>query len=148
MAQVARVTFDREGSKKRLLLDASVWAAAVIPEERYHEASRGLTSFAAGPVAALDLTFYETANALKRRGRSAGDIVDMARVIRRRTAGRIVRVEPDLIDFIASDAADHELTAYDAAYVTVARLNNWTLVSADHRDLVSKGLAVAPDAAV
>jgi predicted nucleic acid-binding protein len=44
-------------------------------------------------------------------------------------------------------AAEHGLTAYDAAYVTVARRHDWTLVSTDIADLVSKGLAVAPDAA-
>jgi predicted nucleic acid-binding protein len=37
---------------------------------------------------------------------------------------------------------------YDAAYVAVARCHHWTLVSTDIRDLVSKGLAITPDAAV
>ena len=44
-------------------------------------------------------------------------------------------------------AREHGISAYDAAYVAAARRNGWTLVSADIRDLVSKGLAVAPDAA-
>jgi predicted nucleic acid-binding protein len=44
-------------------------------------------------------------------------------------------------------AAEHGLAAYDAAYVAAARHHDWTLVSADIADLVSKGLAVAPDAA-
>ena len=45
-------------------------------------------------------------------------------------------------------ATSTSLTAYDAAYVAAARRNGWTLVSADIADLVSKGLAVTPDAAV
>ena len=45
-------------------------------------------------------------------------------------------------------AAEHGLTAYDAAYVAAARRNGMTLVSTDIADLVSKGLAVTPDAAV
>ena len=43
---------------------------------------------------------------------------------------------------------EHGLSAYDAAYVAAARRNGWQLVSPDVRDLVSKGLAVTPDAAV
>jgi hypothetical protein len=45
-------------------------------------------------------------------------------------------------------AGEHSLTAYVAAYVAVARGHEWTRVSADIADLVSKGLAVAPDAAL
>jgi predicted nucleic acid-binding protein len=44
-------------------------------------------------------------------------------------------------------AAEHGLTANEAAYVAAARLYDSTMVSADIADLVSKGLAVAPDAA-
>ena len=45
-------------------------------------------------------------------------------------------------------AVEHGLTSYDAAYVAVARRHDWTLVSTDIKDLVSKGLAITPDAAV
>ena len=38
-------------------------------------------------------------------------------------------------------------SAHDAAYVASARRQGMTLVSTDIRDLVSKGLAVTPDAA-
>ena len=41
--------------------------------------------------------------------------------------------------------SEHGLTAYDAAYVAVARRYGWTLVSTDIKDLVSRGLALAPD---
>ena len=54
---------------------------------------------------------------------------------------------PSLIESALEVAAEHGLTAYDAAYVAAARRYGWTLVSADIADLVSKGLAVAPDAA-
>ena len=40
------------------------------------------------------------------------------------------------------------LSIYDAAYVAAARHSGMTLVSADIADLVSKGLAVTPGAAV
>jgi predicted nucleic acid-binding protein len=42
-------------------------------------------------------------------------------------------------------AAEHRLTAYDAAYVAAARKHDWTLVSADLEDLVKPGFATAPD---
>jgi len=45
-------------------------------------------------------------------------------------------------------AGDHGLSAYDASYVAAALREGWTLVSTDLRDLVSKGLAITPDAAV
>lgn len=59
----------------------------------------------------------------------------------------MLAVDPKLIDTALRIAAEHGLTAYDAAYVAAARRHDWTLVSTDIADLVSKGLAVAPDAA-
>lgn len=65
-----------------------------------------------------------------------------------RSDDRLVRVDPRLVAGAVELAAQHGLTAYDAAYVAAARRNGWQLVSFDLRDLVSKGLAVTPDAAV
>jgi predicted nucleic acid-binding protein len=58
-----------------------------------------------------------------------------------------VRVDGDLVESVIDVVAGYGLTSYDAAYVAVARYD-WTLVSTDIRDLVSKGLAITPDAAV
>jgi hypothetical protein len=44
-------------------------------------------------------------------------------------------------------AGRHRISAYDTAYVAVAQRRGWQLVGTDIRDLVSKGLAVTPDAA-
>jgi len=57
-------------------------------------------------------------------------------------------VDGNLIRSIVEIAIGYRLTSYDAAYVAVARRHDWTLVSTDIRDLVSKGLAITPDAAV
>ena len=57
-------------------------------------------------------------------------------------------MDGDLIRSTLEVAIEHQLTSYDAAYVAVARRRRWTLVSTDIRDLVSKGLAITPDAAV
>ncbi len=60
----------------------------------------------------------------------------------------IVRIGPEMADAAVAIAQEHGLTAYDAAYVAAARRNGWSLVSTDIADLVSKGLAIAPDAAL
>ncbi len=60
---------------------------------------------------------------------------------------RVVSVDAELAGSALEIASEHGLTAYDAAYVAAARRHGWALVSADIADLVSKGLAVAPDAA-
>ena len=56
-------------------------------------------------------------------------------------------VDPELLGVAVDVAGRHQITAYDAAYVAVAQRRGWQLVSTDIRDLVSKGLAVTPDAA-
>ena len=54
---------------------------------------------------------------------------------------------PSLLESALELASEHGITAYDAAYVAAAKRNDWPLVSTDVADLVSKGLAVTPDAA-
>lgn len=96
---------------------------------------------------ALDLTLYEVANAI---GVKQGDAKEASRVNRlllRCCGDRVLSVKAELVEAALQIAADHGLTAYDAAYVAAARHHSLTLVSADIRDLVSKGLAVTPDAA-
>jgi len=129
------------------LVDASVWVAARDPEDRFREAARALVLDTARPLAAMDLTFYEVANVM---GAKKGQL-DEARHLLRFLAGRcgeqVVSIDTGLTESALEIAAEHDLTAYDAAYVAAARRHGWTLVSADIADLVSKGLAVAPDAA-
>ena len=129
------------------LVDASVWIAFVTPEERFHaEATTVIES--PRTLRALDLTLYEVANVL---GARMGDPRRAERLcvgIMVRCREDLVRVDPELTAETVEIAAEHNLTAYDAAYVAAARRNGWTLVSTDIADLVSKGLAVAPDAAV
>jgi predicted nucleic acid-binding protein len=129
------------------LLDASVWIAAKDEKERYFEPARPLVLDPACHVAALDLTFYEVANGLgARRGHHVA-AAELCRLIGARCAETTLAVDARLIESSLDIAAEHGLTAYDAAYVAAARRHDWTLVSADIADLVSKGLAVAPDAA-
>jgi predicted nucleic acid-binding protein len=129
------------------LLDASVWIAAKVRTDRYTDTARSLVVDAACPVAALDLTLYEVANGLGVRQGRRHEAVELCRLVVERCGVSLLPADPKLIDSALRLAADHGLTAYDAAYVAAARRHEWTLVSTDIADLVSKGLAVAPDAA-
>jgi predicted nucleic acid-binding protein len=128
-----------------LLLDASVWIAAVDRDDRYHHAARSLIVAPTVQIGALDLTLYEVANIVgvtKGRHDLAGRI---CRAIVKRSEGQLARADTTLIDRAMKLATEHKLTVYDAAYVATARKHEWTLVSADIKDLVRRGLALAPD---
>lgn len=128
------------------LVDASVWVSLVERDSPHREAAASLVR--KGGLAALDLTLYEIGNAV---GVKQGDPTEAGRVARlllRCCRDRLVAIDAELLATALHLAAEHGLTAYDAAYVAAAQRNGWTLVSADIADLISKGLAVAPDAAV
>lgn len=95
----------------------------------------------------MDLTLYEVANVMGARKGQPEEARYLLQTLMTRCGEDIVTVDRDLIDAALGSAADHGLTAYDAAYVAAAQRNGWTLVSADVADLVSKGLAVTPDEA-
>jgi predicted nucleic acid-binding protein len=130
-----------------LLVDASVWIAARDPEDRFCTAARSLVLDTAIPMAALDLTFYEVANAMGAKRRQLDEARHLMRFLAQRCGEQILAIDAGLAESAIEVAVKHDLTAYDAAYVAAARRHGWTLVSADIADLVSKGLAVAPDAA-
>lgn len=100
------------------------------------------------PLSALDLTLYEIANAVGVRKAEADAASKLARLVLARCQGAVLKLDIDLVDDTLELAPEHGLSAYDAAYVAAARRHRWTLVSVDLRDLVSKGLAITPDAAV
>lgn len=129
-----------------LLLDASVWVAASVPTNS-SSAVAGAVARSDRSIAVLDLTLYEVANAL---GKQYGQPEQAKRLVQviLRTCGDVSRVDETLAGDLVDIAEEHDLTAYDAAYVAAARRHGWQLVSLDIRDLVSKGLAVTPDAAV
>jgi predicted nucleic acid-binding protein len=141
-------SFGKTGNRTDVLLvDASVWVSARDPEDRFHSHARRLVLDFDQPVAALDLTFYEVANVVGVRKNQPEEARYLLEMLASRCGRDIVAVDPKLASSAVQVGAEHGLTAYDAAYVAVARRNGWTLVSADIADLVSKGLAVAPDAA-
>lgn len=129
-----------------LLVDASVWVALADPGETFHDHAEALVASSL-PLAALDLTLFEVANAVGVKMGNQARAKRIGSILFSSCKDRLIRVDPELVVEAVEIAAEHGITAYDAAYVAVARRHGWTLVSADIRDLVSKGLAVAPDAA-
>jgi predicted nucleic acid-binding protein len=130
-----------------LLVDASVWIAARDPDDPFRRAARSIVLDVTRSVAAMDLTFYEVANVMGARKGQLDEARHLLRFLAQRCGEQIVTIDPSLSESALEVAAEHGLTAYDAAYVAAAHRHGWTLVSGDIADLVSKGLAVAPDAA-
>lgn len=129
------------------LIDASVWVAIADPHDRFHAAARSIVAEVERPLATLDLTLYEVANAMGPKKEQPKEGRFLLKLIEKRCRGNLLAADSDLLESALEVSAEHGLTAYDAAYVAAARRHGWTLVSADVADLVSKGLAVAPDAA-
>jgi predicted nucleic acid-binding protein len=133
---------------ERFLLDASIWHESKYAESEYAGACRTLVVDTTISVGTLSLALHEVANSLGvRRGRPQ-EAVDMCRLMTGRCGHAIIGPDPMLMHSAISIAADHGIAAYDASYVAAARREGWTLVSLDFGDLVSKGLAITPDAAV
>ena len=129
-------------------MDAGVWIATWDVKDRWETSSRELAFGRRRTTGALDLTLYEVANTVGAQWRQEREAAYLCRSVERRCARRMVRMDGDLIRTTIEIAAEYRLTSYDAAYVAVARRHRWQLVSTDVRDLVSKGLAITPDAAV
>jgi predicted nucleic acid-binding protein len=130
-----------------LLLDAGVWIASKDADDRFFAAARPIVLDPKQPVAALDFTLYEVANVIGARRRDRDAARQLCSTITARCGDRVVRIDAKTMESAVDIAVEHGLAAYDAAYVAVAKANGWTLVSTDITDLLSRGLAVAPDAA-
>jgi predicted nucleic acid-binding protein len=131
-----------------LLVDAGVWVSLVERGSPYREAAIGLIREQAPSLNALDLTLCEVANAIGVKQGEAEEAGRVNRLLLKCCRDRVLEVNIDLVGSALQIADEYSLTAYDAAYVAAARRHGLTLVSTDIRDLVSKGLAVTPDAAV
>jgi predicted nucleic acid-binding protein len=131
-----------------LLLDASVWHESKEAASRYADACRALVVDTDYAVAALSLTLHEVSNSLGARDGRAAEAVDMCRLIAGRCGVAIIDADPMLMRSAISIALEHGITVYDASHVAAAHREGWTLVSIDIEDLVSKGLAITPDAAL
>jgi len=133
-----------------LLLDASVWLAALDRDDSFHAAAQELLEAAAAgtaTLAALDLTLYEVANVAVVRWRAAADAAQLVALVSLACPDTLERADEELLREAAAIAGRHELTVYDGAYVAARRRRGWTLVSGDVGDLVAPGLAISPETA-
>jgi len=130
-----------------LLLDSGVWLAARDADDDHHPYAIELLA-GSRPIAALDLTLYEVANVGVRSWNAADRARVVAKLVRTACSDRIVQVDDAHVEQAIEVASEHGISVYDASYVAAARRNGWLLVSTDHRDLVGKGLALAPKEAV
>jgi predicted nucleic acid-binding protein len=135
---------------RRYLLDASVWVAFLDTNDPHHTATKQLLGTTAGGqrFAALDLTLYEVANVAITSWEAPADAHLLFSLVCRCCPDAIVPVDEQLYELTISIAAEHRLSAYDASYIAAAQLNDWTLVSGDHRDLVDPGHAITAEAAL
>lgn len=129
------------------LVDASVWVSLAELGSPYREPAMSLIREQGPSLNALDLTLYEVANAIGVKQGDANEASRVNRLLLKCCRDRVFAVDVELIESALQIAAEHGLSAYDAAYVAAARRHGLTLVSVDVRDLVSKRLAVTPDAA-
>jgi predicted nucleic acid-binding protein len=124
-------------------LDASVLLAAEDLDDAHHDASAALLK--TGVLSTLDLAIYEITNVAELRWRDrAASLRLRERVWAIAELGILVRVDQALADRAAELARQHDLRAYDAAYVAGAERLGFPLASCDQRDLISRGLARAP----
>ena len=117
-----------------------------MPQHAHHaQAERFLR--AGPPLTVLDLTLYEVANVIARKYKQPDEARELVQGLFHGSARPPLRADVTLLEDGLDLMSQHGISAYDAAYVAAARRNGWQLVSLDLRDLVSKGLAVTPEAA-
>jgi predicted nucleic acid-binding protein len=127
-----------------VMLDASVLLAAEDADDPHHHDARALLS-SKDRLTTLDLAHYEVANVAVRSWRDEGAAERLRERISALTDdGGLVRVDEGMMAAAGALARQHGISVYDAAYVAAARQLDAVLVSCDVRDLVSRGLAVAP----
>lgn len=129
-----------------VLLDASVWLAAVDRTDPEHSAAAAV--IADNDVQALDFTLYEVGNVAVRSWRRPDRLAGLLRMIVSGSAAAPLAVDAALVDRSGAIADQHSISVYDAAYAAAAERLNAMLVSCDVRDLVSNGLAVLPSTLV
>jgi 2-amino-4-hydroxy-6-hydroxymethyldihydropteridine diphosphokinase len=128
-----------------LLLDASVILAAFDPEDAHHNAVRTILGESDATLATLDLARYEVTNVAVRAWREPARVGALLEVIERiADDGGVLPSTGALLTRATELAEEHAISVYDAAYVAASRQGERMLVSCDTRDLLSKGLAVAP----
>jgi predicted nucleic acid-binding protein len=114
------------------VLDASIAACWLLPDETHAVATAALERLAREPAVAPTIWWYEIRNLLlscERRGRFGADRTEAALGV---LTGLPITIEPvtdapDLLEL----ARRHRLSSYDAAYLALARHRNLALATLD-----------------
>lgn len=115
-----------------LLLDATVWLAALDRDDSHHTAARQLLEAAATGTATL----------------AALDLTRLVTLVRLACPDTLERADEELLREAAAIASRDQLTVYDGVYVAAGRRRGWKLVSGDIGDLFTPGFAISPETAV
>jgi predicted nucleic acid-binding protein len=130
------------------LVDSSVLLAREDVDDPHHDEARRLLE-GVGPIATLDLAYYEVTNVAIRAWSDRAAAARLRGLVAAlETDGGLVRADESLLAAAAEVASTHGLSGYDAAYVAAAAAVGARLVSCDVRDLVSVGLATSPASAL
>jgi predicted nucleic acid-binding protein len=119
-----------------VVVDSSVIVAALSPDEKSDKALLDLRAAAAQGMLAPSLLMYELANVIVTKRRRGGlDADDHARL-----NAEVANLPVELIELNGADSADLavlaldlNLSAYDAAYVQLARQRSASLLTLDRR---------------
>lgn len=118
----------------KVVLDASVALAAVLPDERSDSARAALTVALRDGLIVPSLWAYEVQNGLAtalRRNRLDSETLDQALAALRRFDARME--PPQGLGLELQLARTHELSAYDAAYLAVAQAAGAKLATDDRK---------------
>lgn len=117
-----------------LLLDSSVWLAALDRDDPFHQDASQLIEGSVNrgaALAALDLTLYEVAEVAVTRWGSPEDARRLVDLVHAACPQTVERVDADLLAEAAAIAAERGTTIYEAAYAAAASRRGWTVVSTD-----------------
>ncbi len=121
-----------------VVVDSSVIAALVTPEEQSEWASKKISEY--DDFHALDLNYYEVANAIKYKKSDRFDAKDATKALQQATeimdlytVHNYSQVTKDALNL----AIELNITVYDAAFLTLAKKLNAQLLTLD-QNLVTK----------
>jgi predicted nucleic acid-binding protein len=127
-----------------LVLDASVFIAALSPAERHYDRARAIyREQAAAPFVVPAIFRLEALAAFSRRGEPA-EFLDAVEILTRSSRFHLVEVDTTLLDLAVSIARRTGLRAYDALYAAVASSHGVPLVTLD-ADLAERLGAAFPE---
>jgi predicted nucleic acid-binding protein len=118
-----------------LVIDASITIAWIVPDGRSALARAVRDRVLAEGALVPSIWTLEIVNVLAvagRQGRMSGESVTKALALLRQLPITVVPGTPDDLDTVAAASRDHGLSAYEAAYLTLARREGLALATLDH----------------